>query len=175
MRAHRETLLRTYLAHERWRVDREDAYADTYRQCGRGLTGLADAPGLEVLLAPVWTDVHRQTEAKLQNILRSRFETAGETCNALISDLSSCIMDFLLREQAVLRTAVAVQNDINRLLGRERPKRAISAADMKVYSALLGPDLNHLPHLIDELERLLGVHIDLDMDILAITRRDMTA
>jgi hypothetical protein len=175
MRVHRETLQYTFLAHERWRANREDAFADMYRQCGRGLPGLADAPGLDVLLTPNWTDAHRQTEAKLQNILRSRFELVEETSEPFILDLSRCIMDFLLREQAVLRTAVGVQNDINRLLGREPPSRAISAADIKVYNIMLGSDLNHLPHLTNELERLLGIHIDLDMGSLTITRQAASA
>ena len=34
---------------------------------------------------------------------------------------------------------------------------------------------HRLPYLIDELERLLGIHIDLDMNSLKITRRDATA
>ncbi|HJS85227.1 MAG TPA: hypothetical protein VJ779_07180 [Acetobacteraceae bacterium] len=172
MRAHCEALLRTNLAHERWRADRGGAYADMYCQCGRGLAGLADAPGLDALLTPVWTSAHRQTEAELQDILRSRFDGASETSEAFVQNLSARVMDFLLREQAVLRTGAAVQSDINRLLGREQPKRAIRAADIKVYNVMLGPDLDHLPHLIDELERLLGLRIELDRNSLTIAGRD---
>jgi hypothetical protein len=84
-------------------------------------------------------------------------------------------MDFLLREQAVLRTAAAVQNDINRLLGREQPTRALSATDLNVHNLMQGFDPDRLPYLIDELERLLGIHIALDMDHLTITRRDAAA
>jgi hypothetical protein len=176
MRMHSETLLnRTYLAREAWRVSREGVYADMYHQCRRGLAGLSGAPGLDVLLTPVWTSVHRQTEAKLQDILRSRFGLVGETSKRFVLDLSGCIMDFLLREQAVLRTAVAAQNDINRLLGREPPKRMICAADVNLHNLMHGFDPDRLPYLIDELERLLDVHIDLDMDSLAISRRDAAA
>lgn len=176
MEAHGRTLLkRTYLAHEGWRASREDVYADMYQQCGYGLTGLDGAPGLDTLLAPVWTDAHRQTEAELQRILRSRFERVDDTSETSVRDFSASVMDFLLQEQAVLRTAAAVQNDINRLLGREQPTRALSAADLNVHNLMQGFDPDRLPYLIDELERLLGIHIALDMDHLAITRRDAAA
>jgi hypothetical protein len=167
-------LKRTYLAHETWRVSREDVYADMYHQCGLGVSSLAAAPGLDVLLTPVWTNVHRQTKAKLQDILRSRFELLDATSEALALDLSEIAMDFLLREQAILRTAVAVQTDINRLLDREQPNRAISAADINVHNHLQ-EDSERLPYLIDELERLFGIHIDLTMDRLTITEREAAA
>jgi hypothetical protein len=176
MRAHGGMLLKsTYLANEEWRISREDVYADMYRQCGRGVTNFGGTPGLDVLLAPAWTDEHRQTETKLQDILRSHLELADETSRPFVRDVSARIMDFLLREQAVLRTATAVQNDINRLLGREQPIRTISAADINVHNLMQGFDPDRLPYLIDELERLLGIQIDLDMDHLKISRKDAAA
>jgi hypothetical protein len=175
MAAHGGALLkRTYLAHESWRASREDVYADMYRQCGYGLA-LAGAPGLDTLLAPVWTDAHRQTEAGLQSILRSRFEHDDAASATAAHDFSAGVMDFLLREQAVLRTAAAAQTDINRLLGRAQPTRALNAVDLNVHNLMQGPDPDRLPYLIDEFERLLGVQIALDMDRLAITRRDAPA
>lgn len=176
MRAHGKTQLkRTYLAHEEWRRSREDAYADMYRQCGRGVTGMADAPSLDTLLAPAWTGAHRRAEAELQEIIRDRFGCTSGTSDAFVLSLSGLIMEFLLREQAILRVAVAVQNEINLLLGRERPKRAISAADINAYHLMLGPDPGRLPYLNDELERLLGIRIGLDADSLTIARRDAPA
>jgi hypothetical protein len=168
MRAHRALLKKTSLAHEMWRASYENAYAYSYRQCGRGITGLADAPGLDVLLAPAWTSSHRQVEAELQGILRSRFKLVGEAADALVLDLSECIVDFLLRGQQVLRTGVDAQNNINRLLGRERPNRLMSVADLDVHFLIQGnPD--RLPFLIDELERLLAIDIDINVDCLRIT------
>ena len=176
MREHRKTLLeRTYLAHEGWRRSREDAYADMYRQCGRGVSGAPDAPGLDVLLAPAWTGAHRRTGAELQEIIRGRFGCADGASDALVQSLSGLIMEFLLREQATLRVAVAVQDEINSLLGRERPKRAIGAADINAYHLMLGADPRSLPYLNDELERLLGIRIELDSDNLTIARRDAPA
>jgi hypothetical protein len=110
--AHRQLLQGTFLAYEEWRISRDVVFVDMYQQCGRGITGLRDGPDLNVLLAPAWTSLHRRTEIELQNILRRRFELSGETTEPLVLDLSSCVMDFLLREQAVLRTAVSVQTDV---------------------------------------------------------------
>jgi hypothetical protein len=174
MRANSESLKRTAFAHETWRASHDSAYAYTYQQCGRGIPGLAGASGLDVLLAPAWTSEHRQAEAELQDILRSRFELVGDASEALVLDLSHCIMDFLLRGQQVLRTAVTAQNDINRLLGRERPKRPFSAADIDVYFLIQG-ESDRLPYLIDELERLLAIDIDFNVDRLVIARRDPAA
>ena len=176
MRTHSRTLLnRTYLARELWRVSRESVYADMYRQCGRGLAGLYGASDLDVLLAPVWTREHRRTEAMLRDILRSRFGIADETSERFVQNLSGCIMDFLLREQAVLRTAAAVQIDINRLLGRDPPERVLCAADLGVHNLMTGFDSHRLPYLIDELERLLGIHISLDTDSLTVSRQNAEA
>jgi hypothetical protein len=171
MRSIREPLLMLNLAPEKSRASRERVYADMYQQCGCGLTGLGSAPGLDVLLAPAWTSVHRQTEAEIQDILRSRFELEDGAHETFILHLSACVMDFLLRKQAVLRTAAAAQQHINRLLGREQPRRTLSAAAINVYNLMFGSNLKILPYMVDELERLLDVQIDLDMDNLAITRR----
>jgi hypothetical protein len=172
MEAQREPLMATYLAHETWRASRERVYADMYQQCGRGLPNFGDAPGLDVVLSPVWTDAHRRTEAALQVILRQRLETPNETHAAFIRTLSAGLMNFLLREQAVLRTATAVQSAINRLLGRDEPRRAFGAAEIHVYNQMQGPDLKPLPYLIHEMERLLGIQIDLDGNSLTISSRD---
>jgi hypothetical protein len=75
----------------------------------------------------------------------------------------------------VLRTAVAAQSHINRLLGREQPRRPITAADINAYNIMQGRDLRRLAYLIDELERLFGIRIDIDPDNLAFIRRAPTA
>jgi hypothetical protein len=146
MQSHGRTLLKhTYLAHEQWRMSREDVYADMYHQCGRGVTDLTGTSGLDVLPAPGWTDANRQTAAGLQDILRSRFEVVDEPSEASVVKLSDCIMDFLLREQAVLRAAVSVQDQINRLLGREQPSRAFNAADINVHNLMQAFNPDRLP------------------------------
>ena len=73
-----------------------------------------------------------------------------------------------MRIQAILRTGVAVQDEINRLLGRKQPTRALTAADINVYNLLQGDDPGRLPYLVDELERLLGIRIDVCKDRITV-------
>ena len=175
MQKHRNHLKTTYLAHENWRVSRELIYAYIYQQCGRGVAHCDEGPGLDFLLAPVWTDADRQTETELHNILCAQSAPGDEASETFVRELSARIMDFLLREQAMLRAAVAAQRIVNRHLGRKQPDRALSAADLNVHSFNLGYDLDHLPDLTSELEELLRLHIELDVSWLAIANRDVAA
>jgi hypothetical protein len=169
---YQKILSRTYFVHEKWRAARESVYAGTFRQCGQGIAGLADEPSLDVLLSPVWTSLDRQTEVQLQHIVRRRFGQADRKTERFVLELSLHIIDFLLRVRAILRTAVGVQHDINRLLGRKPPVRVLSAADIKVYDLMQGDNPDRLPFLFDELEQILGIQIGLDVNRLAITAHD---
>jgi hypothetical protein len=173
MAAVSELLPNTYLGDETWRASRQYVYADMYQQCGKGLTGTDMSPKLDILVAPVWTDAHRKTEARLQKILRSRLEPVDETLEAFVQDLSACLMDFLLREQSILRAATSVQDQINQLLGREQPVRTFNAVDINVYNLMQDITLKPMPYLIDEMERLFDCQIDIDMNQVAITARDV--
>ena len=175
MQAHRSQLKMTYLAHENWRISREATYAEIYRQCGRGVTHCDEGPGLDSLLAPVWTDADRQTETELQNMLRAQSVPRDAASEAFVRELSARVMDFLLREQAMLRATVAAQRIVNSHLGREQPDRVLSAADLNVHSFNPDYDSDHLPNLTSELEKLLGLHIELDVNRLAIAKRDVAA
>jgi hypothetical protein len=173
MQTHHSLLQRTFLATEEWRTSREEVYADMYLQCGRGLAGLSGAPGLGPLLAPAWTSMYREAEAMLQQVLRQRFGPPDATTEAFVRSLSACILEFLLRLQAALRVATAVQDQINRLLDRKLPKRAFRGADVDVYNLLQGDDPDRMPYLLDELERLFGITIELEAGSLSISERDM--
>ncbi len=128
------------------------------------------------LVGACWTDELRKAEARLQEILRNHFDLADATSSELfIRDVSASVMDFLLHKQAALRTAIAVQDSINRRLGREAPQRAIKAADIDVYNLLQADDSDRMPNLVEELERLFGIAIELDAGSLAITQRDGAA
>ena len=175
MQAHRNQLKTTYLAHESWRISREAIYADIYQQCGRGVAHCDEGPGLDVLLAPVWTDADRQTETELQNMLRAQSVPGDAATEAFVRELSARLMDFLLRERTVLCAAAAAQRIVNRHLGREQPDRVLSAADLNVHDFSLEHDSDHLPNLTSELEKLLGLHIELDVNWLAIIKRDVAA
>ena len=161
----------TLLGSEEWRVDRERVYADMYDQCGRGLQGECFAADLRAELALISSADQDAVADELHGILLRRLRPIGARATALVRELSTCIMDFLVREQAVLRTASAVQAKINRLLGRTPPERLFSAADIDVHNLLLGVESRRLPYLIDELEQLFGIGIVLDPDSISISQR----
>jgi len=176
MRGHLEHIKhRSYLADEQWRIDREKVYADMYAQCGRGLSRPAHGPDLETLLAPAWTAEHEATQARLRGILRDRLGAPGAIGDASVEKLTSCIMGFLLRAQAMLRAGIAVQDQINQLLGRQAPLRPLSGADIDVHNLLQGAESRRLPYLVDELAEIFGMDIAFDADRLLITERGSAA
>jgi hypothetical protein len=174
MQGLRSLLKTTYLAHEDWRISREAAYAEIYQQCGRA-AHCGEGPGLDRLLAPSWTEADRRTETALRSILRSQGAPQDEASEALVHELSARIMDFLLREQAVLRAAATAQHLVNRHLGRKQPDRVLTTADLNVHGFTREPPADHLPNLTNELERLLGLHLAVDANGLVIARRDVVA
>jgi hypothetical protein len=144
----------TFLATEAWRVDRERVYADMYEQCGRALSTGAWSPGLPEQMVPAWSASHAAVELKLRAALRAAF---GD--NRYTDDMLTCLMDFVVQEQAVLRVATAVQARINRLLGRTPPVRPFGSAEADVHNLLQGSESRRLPYLLDEIEDALGIKI----------------
>lgn len=174
--AHRATLTRaTYLGSEQWRMGREAAYADMFRNCGRGVLGNVGTPALDVLIAPAWSGKDRETEAALQDMLLRRLRLDGPPADSFAHRLAATIMDFLLRQQAILRTAATVQAQVNRALGRTAPLRLFDARDIEVHNQLHGAGSDRLPYLTGELAALLGLRIHLDTDRLAITESEVAA
>ncbi len=154
----------TLLGSEEWRVDREHVYADMYDRCGDGLAVEPGAPGLATCLrpAPAPAGVLPALQAAVARRLGQ-----GPHADAT----ATTVLDFLCREQAVLRTAEQVQHRINRLLGRPVPPHPFSAADIDVHNRLLGTESRRLPYLIDELEDLFGIDITLDGQAMSIKTR----
>ena len=153
----------TFLANERWRADRERVFADMYEQCNRGL-GLATAPGtFATLTAPV--DDGAEWRTTLHAALVQHFGDGGDA----LSRTADCIADHCLRARALLSVGAEAQADINRLLGRDAPKRPFCAADVDVHNLLQGAEARHLPYLFDEIETVFGLRIHVDHQYIAVT------
>lgn len=159
---------RSLLANEEWRVDRERAYADMYMQCARGL-GVEDAL-LAQRIAPVAQAQHAEVAQQLRRLLRQRCAIAAGTDSPEIENLVADLMDYLQREQAVVRAASEVQQHINRLLGRTPPTRPLTAADLDIYNQMLG-NVARLPYLVDELSAALDLRIVVTQDAIEIFER----
>jgi hypothetical protein len=151
----------TFLAKEAWRADREAVYADMYEQCGRGLASHDPAVRLAEQIAAVRCARHGRVEARLRSLLNERFGAEGAS-RLHVERLLNCLMDFVVREQAILRLGSTVQAQINRLLARTPPTRPFGSAEVNVHSLLLGSESHRLPYLLDELKEALGIVIAVD-------------
>ena len=160
----------SYLAAEQWRVDREKVYADMYAQCGLGLRTPQREASLSDQLAPRRGAGFAETERQLRNALTRFFEQAAVPGDAHFESFVACLLDYMAREQAILRVACAVQKNINTLLGRVAPKRPFSAADIDIHVQLQGREARPVPNLGDVLQQLLGVRMRILGDSIEIAQ-----
>ena len=160
------TLLKT----EEWRVNRDRAYADMYAQCTKGLGATAAKATLAERLAPVWDPHHTCAAAHLRTALQHRLchDVAAEY--AAIESIVAGLMDYVRQEQAIVRAACEIQQDINCLLGRTLPTRPLTAATLDLFNQMQG-DVERLPYLIHELEKVLGLSIVVTADTIEIIER----
>lgn len=170
LQAHADSVQRsTFLAQEAWRADREQVYADMYARCGQGLGQAVDGATLPQALQHAG---HQGLAARIAAQLRLRL---GDTHPQALAALGQALVDFILREQAVLRLATSVQARINTLLGRMPPTRPFDSADIDIHNQLQGALSRRLPYLLDELEALFGMAVTLDADAIHIHTRDGNA
>ena len=149
----------TYLGEEAWRTDRDRVFADMYGQCGLGLDGVWPTVGLPGRLAERGSPRGAARAVLIRQMIR-RLALAGPS--PWVEALADAILDFLRREQAVLRLAGEVQARINRLLGRPQPARPFTAADIDLHNQMQGAESRRLPYLLDELRDVFGVEVELD-------------
>jgi hypothetical protein len=162
------TLLRT----EEWRVSRERVYADMYAQCARGLGSASSGAPLAERLTPVRAAHHAPAAEQLRTVLRRRLCRADAAESPDLERLVTGLMDYLRQEQAIVRAACEIQQRINGLLGRTPPTRPFTAAAIDIFNQLQG-DVTRLPHLVHELEEVLGLRIVVTSDTMQIS--DCTA
>jgi hypothetical protein len=145
----------TLHATEAWRANRERVYDDIYVHCAQGL----GRPVSHSLTERIATHTSAQAlwlKAQLRSLLRRQFAVPDwEQCTDTEA-LADCLAGYLLHAQALLDIAVGIQDRINTLLQRAPAVWAFSAADLDVHMLLQGQEARRLPHLLDELEALLG-------------------
>jgi hypothetical protein len=145
----------TLHATEAWRSNRESVYADIYAHCAQGV-GQADARSLPERVAAARTTQPVSLEVQLRGLLQAQFALGDGSADADVNKLVTCLSQFFLQSQAVLGIALEVQDTINTLLQRAPAQRVFTAADLDVHVLLQGSEARRLPHLLDELENLLG-------------------
>jgi hypothetical protein len=153
----------TFHATEAWRANREQVYADIHAKCAAGLGDPVRQPLFE-RLAGRSTPAHQAVTEQLRGLLRRRCcarpDDAGDAAGG-VDLLVECLMHCFVRTQETLCLASEIQGRINTLVGRPEPTRLFSAADSDIHVLLQGDEARKLPHLLDELEQLLGFRAEI--------------
>jgi hypothetical protein len=150
-------------------ANRELVCADLYAKCATGL-GDPVRQSLSARLAAK-TDRRHHSSEKLRAILRRHWPPDAANDNLAIEWLVDCLMHCFQRTQEVLDLACEIQQRIDDLLGRAPSSHPFCATGTEIH--LLTQDeesrrLLQLPHLLDQLELLLGLRVMITRDALEI-------
>ena len=159
----------THHATEAWRVTREQAYSDIYKHCALGLGLPPEEKMLTERIAPVMEVRHVPIFEQLGIILHQHFSAIDATNSPDIKSLQTCLMNYFLQAQAIVRLACETQQHINKLLGREYPNHPFDAADIDIHNLLQGREARKIPYLVDELEDIFKLRIAITKDSIEIT------
>jgi hypothetical protein len=157
----------TFHATEEWRANRERVYGDIFAQCAAGLGDPVRQP-LAHRVAGRMGEQHRAAAETLRAILHERCTAGDGSDQGSVDWLVETLMHSFVRTQETLCVASDVQRRINDLLGRPQPTRPFTATDVDVHVLLQADEARRLPHLLDELERLLGFRVTITCDVLEI-------
>jgi hypothetical protein len=143
------------------------AYRDAYEQSWRALRSPVGRPTLAEAIAPRPAGaMHLAAANQLRDILAARCahgEPAGCGAAPDAEQIALRIVDVLVRylreEQAILASTTELQDSINVLLDRPRPRRLLSVRDFHAnYS--MGSGVGAFPYLFDFLEDELGIRVE---------------
>jgi hypothetical protein len=172
MRANIDSLRASaYLAKEQWRADRQHVYEDMYAQCAAGLRRGTATASLREQIAPTRLSHHVEIKQRLRVTLERHFDCALDVHGQRhLEDMVTCLMDYFIQEQAILRVACTTQQHINALLERAAPTRPFTARDIDIHLQLQGAEARktRLPYLVDELQDIFGLRIAIDKDQIEI-------
>ena len=158
---------------EERRLKREQVYVEMFAR-SVGALGLSGTLSESIAAVAVGNDA--EARARLQTLLRQRF--ADKAGALAIEPMVDVLMDYFRREQAIVRTADEIQHKINRLLGRNRPSRPLTGADLAIHYRLLeslysaehlATTGGHLPYLVDELQEQLGLRVVVTGDAIEVS------
>jgi hypothetical protein len=168
---------------EERRLKREQVYTEMYARSANALHTAGSSFHQETLedriaAVPVGNDV--EVGARLETLLKERFLGIEGADDAAIARMTAVLMDYFRREQAIVRASDEIQQHINRLLGRERPSRALTGSDLAIHYRLLESVYTaehlesaggRLPYLVDELEDQLQLRIVVTGEAIDISPR----
>ncbi|MFL6846702.1 MAG: hypothetical protein ACJ8ER_17695 [Allosphingosinicella sp.] len=162
-----------WLAHDAYRKSRLAAYNQMYQQCGFGLDGKFPEPSLLDLYTNL-PPLPAKTMAELKAMFANHFHDVenGDELHQLMAEWIARFISFI---QVALRVSLDVQDRINTLLGREKPKRTFMGRDLARYIVMdksvdSKNERREVPFLVDDIATYLGMTIDITTDDVVITR-----
>ena len=164
-----DELRSTELAYEALRLSRETVYGDMYMKSAQGMESSTRQPTLAELLSPDKQNPLLAEKSVLRSALLQNVEGDPNTVSIELDILVDIIMDYLLKEQAIVKAASAVQAKLNAVLGRPQAKRLFTAADIDIYY-LLQPGQSRLAYLVDQISDLIGLEIVVNKDAIYISK-----
>jgi hypothetical protein len=161
-----------WLKSDAFRKSRLVAYNDMYQKCGFGLTGSWPSPSLEEQYENV-PPLSEKTMEELRAVFARHFHDLPEG-EELFAELAEWLGRFISFVQVALKVSLEVQDRINNLLGREKPKRTFMGRDLATYVGLdksvdSKDERREVPFLIDDIAKVLKVTIDVTVDEVTIT------
>jgi hypothetical protein len=136
------------------------------------LTGRYPEPSLEELYENL-PPLPEKTMDELRALFARQFEDLPEG-EELFGQMADWLARFISFVQVALRLSLEVQDRINTLLGREKPKETFYGRDLATYVGLdksvdSKDERIEVPFLIDDIAKFLGVTIDVTVDSVTIT------
>jgi hypothetical protein len=161
-----------WLKSDAFRKSRLIAYNEMYQKCGFGLTGEFPEPSLEEQYENP-PPLPEETMAQLKAAFARHFQDLPEG-DELYDRLAEWLGSFISFVQVALRVSLDVQDRINTLLGREKPKETFYGRDLSTYVGLdktvdSKAERKEVPFLIDDIAKVLGVTIEVTVDGVSIT------
>jgi hypothetical protein len=161
-----------WLAQDAFRKSRLIAYNEMYQKCGFGLTGSFPEPSLEEQYENL-PPLPEKTMEELRAVFARHFHDLPDA-DELFATLAEWLGRFISFVQVATRVSLEVQDRINGLLGRSKPKQIFMGRDLSKYLGLdksvdSKNERKEVPFLIDDIARVLGVTIDVTADDVTIT------
>jgi len=161
----------TLLATRELRSNRDRVQGYMFEKTTRGLKQPFAEKNLSEHLTPL-TEAHQTTaEIALRAALKQRVGEKITNDAATFDSLIDCLMNYLSREQAIVKAACESQRCINRLLGRPAPKREFTAADINLYSLLIG-DVRKLPLISELFDQVFNLNLIVTQNTIEISERN---
>ena len=153
----------------------ERYYREMFNQAQRCLREPGSYTDFTLAMQPPKDLLGEHATGKLRDLFVSLEEPSAAAANApLLRELAGYVVDYLRFERNALRTVIAVQREINQLLGRPQPHSVLTSTQLAIFHLLRAGTRGATPYLIDTLREVLGVEISSTEDATIASYRGLS-